>query len=135
MRTGLVTICRAWTIPDRTEVFNYFLWRRQDASRNSISMTAQAHFDHKALEGKSTDEMQEMLWQEKGINWNDLPAGFKRVRVLVRTRTLSDVVYTDKRTGETRTMEDVERHVWEVRDPPIFSQEKDWLLRLIPSLP
>lgn len=29
-------------------------------------MTAQAHFPHDRLQGKSTDQMQEMLWQEKG---------------------------------------------------------------------
>ncbi len=53
---------RAFTIPDPTEVENYFRWRQQDAARNSVSMTAQAHFLHERLQGKSTDQMQEMLW-------------------------------------------------------------------------
>src|SRR5579883_1437511 len=48
---------RAFTIPDRVEVENYFLWRQQDATRNSISMTAQSCFPHERLQSKSTDEM------------------------------------------------------------------------------
>ena len=115
------------------EVFNYFLWRQQDAARNSVSMTAQAHFSHARLQSKSSSEMQEMLWQEKGINWNDLPAGFKRGRVVERVVTIRDVEYVDKRTGETRRQENVQRAEWRVTEPPVFSQERDWLLSRIPG--
>jgi tRNA(His) guanylyltransferase len=124
---------RAFTIPDPTEVENYFIWREQDATRNSISMTAQAHFPHDQLQGKSMNEMQEMLWQEKGINWNDEPAGFKRGRCVVRETIRKDVDYIDKRTGETKTATGVERHVWRVVAPPIFTQDRDWLPALIPG--
>lgn len=124
--------CRVWTIPVRIEVYNYFVWRQQDASRNSISMTAQAHFSHSRLQSKSSDDLQEMLWQEKGINWNNMPVGFKRGRVVERVARTSDVVYTDRRTGEERVQEDVTRHTWQVTEPPIFTQEKEWLLSRIP---
>jgi tRNA(His) 5'-end guanylyltransferase len=60
---------RAYTIPDRTEVLNYFQWRQQDAIRNAVSMAAHAHFSHKSLHGVNTDQMQERLFQEKGINF------------------------------------------------------------------
>jgi tRNA(His) guanylyltransferase len=124
---------RAWTIPQRMEVFNYFLWRQQDCSRNSVSMTAQAHFPHNRLQGKSSNELQEMLWQEEGLNWNDLPVGFKRGRVIERVPVTKDVEYVDKRTGETRRQENVTRHEWRVAEPPIFSQDRTWLLERIPD--
>ncbi len=123
---------RAFTIPDPVEVENYLIWRQQDTARNSISMTAQAHFPHAALQGKSSDEMQEMLWQEKGINWNDMPGGFKRGRCIVRNSIVKDAEYLDKRTGEKRAVAGVERRVWECIIPPIFTQGRDWLRARVP---
>lgn len=75
---------RVFTIPDRTEVENYFVWRQQDATKNSISMVGQANFSHKELHQKNTSEVQDMLMLQKGINWNDEPAGFKRGRVIIK---------------------------------------------------
>ena len=123
---------RAFTIPDPVEVENYFIWRQQDATRNSISMTAQANFSHERLQGKSTDQMQEMLWQEKGLNWNDMPGGFKRGRCVVQGRVVKETDYEDKRTGETRTITGVERRAWECLIPPVFTQERDWLRSRVP---
>lgn len=69
--------CRVWNVPTKEEVANYFLWREQDATRNSISMAAQALYSHNELHGKDSREMQEMMWQ-KGVNWNDYPPQQKR---------------------------------------------------------
>lgn len=49
---------------------NYFVWRQQDAVRNSIQMVGQAFFSQKQLHGKSCNEIQEMLFRERGINWS-----------------------------------------------------------------
>lgn len=62
----------------KEEVTNCILWRQQDATRNSISSAGQAHFSHKQLEGLNSNQIQELLFQEKGINWNDYPTKFKR---------------------------------------------------------
>src|SRR6185295_8156972 len=66
-----------------------FLWREQDATRNSIEMAGQAKFSHTQLFKKNCNEIQEMLWQA-GINWNDYPPFFKRgvfvQRVAVKRR-------------------------------------------------
>ena len=70
--------CRVWTVPNREEAVNTLIWREQDATRNSISMAAQAEFSHKELHKISTKQMQEKLWQERQINWNDYPRRFKR---------------------------------------------------------
>jgi tRNA(His) guanylyltransferase len=69
--------CRVWAVPNLTEAANLLLWREFDATKNSVSMAARAYYSHKALLGKSSREMQEMLF-EKGVNWNDYPAFFKR---------------------------------------------------------
>ena len=76
--------CRVWNVPDRTEAANCFVWRELDAARNSVSMVAQTHFSHNSLQHLSSAQMQERLWQEKGINWNDLPARFKRGGYVLR---------------------------------------------------
>jgi tRNA(His) 5'-end guanylyltransferase len=82
---------RVWTVPTEQEAVNCLLWRELDATRNSIQMAAQALYSHKQLHQKNTAEMQAMLWQ-KGINWQDYPARFKRGgyfqrRVIERTFT------------------------------------------------
>lgn len=124
---------RAFTIPDTVEVENYFIWRQQDATRNSISMTAHAHFAHDSLQGKTSDEMQELLWSKKGINWNDMPGGFKRGRCVVKQQILQDKPYVDKRTGETHIAQDVERYAWTPVVPPVFTREREWLRSYIPQ--
>lgn len=76
---------RVFTIPDPVEVENYFVWRQKDCVRNSISMTAQNLYSHKELNNKNVSEMQEMCFQ-KGTNWNDMPDGFKRGRMIVKNQ-------------------------------------------------
>ena len=68
---------RTFNIP-KEEVANYFVWRQQDATRNSINMLAQYHFSHNTLQGKNTDQVQEMLFRDLNINWNDLATWKKR---------------------------------------------------------
>jgi tRNA(His) guanylyltransferase len=68
---------RLWSVPNRVEAANVFLWRERDATKNSISMAARESYSHNELLGKTANEMQEMLFQ-KGVNWNDYPAFFKR---------------------------------------------------------
>ncbi len=69
--------CRIWTVPNLREAVNAFLWREQDAVKNSISMAVRTYYTHKECDKKNSSEKQDMLWK-KGINWNDYPAYFKR---------------------------------------------------------
>lgn len=83
--------CRAFQLPNRVEAANAFLWREQDATKNAISMAARAYHSHAALDHKNGAEMQEMLFQ-KGVNFNDYPAFFKRgtfVRRITKMRAMS----------------------------------------------
>lgn len=68
---------RVFNIP-KEDVVNYFVWRQQDAVRNSIQSAGQANFSHKQLMNKSCDQIQDMLFVEKGINWNDYAIPCKR---------------------------------------------------------
>ena len=63
--------CRCFSVPNKAEAVNALVWREQDATRNSIQMLGQANFSHARLQNKSCDEIQELLFSEKGINWND----------------------------------------------------------------
>jgi tRNA(His) guanylyltransferase len=102
---------RVFQIPSRIEVENYLIWRQQDAVRNSISSVAQSLYSHKELNGKKTNEMQEMIFQ-KGINWNDYNFRKKRGAVIGKVEVEVD-------GGAIRNR-------WEVVDTPIFTQDREF---------
>ena len=77
LETGAVFDCRAFNIP-KEDVCNCIIWRQQDATRNSIQSLAQSVFSHKELHGLSCDKLQDKLFKERGINWNDLEDYKKR---------------------------------------------------------
>ena len=68
---------RCFNIP-KEEVTNVIYWRQLDATRNSIQMVGQANFSHKELHGKSCNQIQDMLMEQKNVNWNDYPTYQKR---------------------------------------------------------
>lgn len=74
---GAMFDSRVFNIP-KEEVTNLIYWRQLDATRNSIQMVGQANFSHKELQNKSCNAIQDMLFTQKGINWNDFPAYLKR---------------------------------------------------------
>lgn len=127
---------RVFQIPYQEEVINYFIWRQQDATRNSISSVAQAYFSSKELHGKKTSEMQDLLMLQKNINWNDFTPREKRGSLIrkvekkfVRTNHIDDGKTYPIDPDQTYT-----RNVWEA-DPetPIFSQDKVYLRWLMPQ--
>lgn len=67
---------RAFVLPER-EVRNYFIWRQEDATTNSLSMLAQSLYAHGELQGRKWSELQELCWK-KGRNWNNLATAEKR---------------------------------------------------------
>lgn len=62
----------------KEEVTNNLYWRQLDATRNSIQMVGQANFSHKELHGKSCNNIQDMLMEQKNVSWNDYPTYQKR---------------------------------------------------------
>ncbi len=113
---------RAFIIP-KDEVCNYFIWRQQDATRNSIQSLAQANFPHKELNGLNSSKLQDKLMLEKSINWNDLSVPCKRgVCVYYERKPLA----TDN--GEIK----MEQFGWTIdEDIPIFTQNREYIERFI----
>ena len=109
---GAMFDARAFTIP-KEEVCNYFIWRQQDASRNSVQMVAQSLFSHRQLHCKNTDELQDMMFTEHGVNWNDYPTHQKRGTCIVKE------CYDKDGATRSRWVPDLEI--------PIFTQDRDYI--------
>jgi tRNA(His) 5'-end guanylyltransferase len=101
-----------------SDAINCMIWRQQDATRNAVQMLGQTYFNHNELHKKSTDAIQEMLWQ-KGINFNDMPIEFKRG------------VCCYKRAIEVRG---AARTEWYIdKECPIFTQDRNYIERFLPK--
>lgn len=115
---------RVWNLPEH-EVVNAFIWRQQDATRNAIQCMGQAHFSHKQLQGKNCNKIQDMLFSEKGINFNDLPVEQKRGTCTILVK--KEQTIPDKEGGLTVT-----RSRWETDyNIPIFSKDRDYINKLL----
>lgn len=68
---------RVFNIPP-SEVCNYFIWRQQDATRNSVQMLGHHHYSQKQMNGLSNSQVQDKLMSDHQINWNDLEVWKKR---------------------------------------------------------
>ena len=74
---GAMFDARCFNIP-KEEVTNLIYWRQLDATRNSIQMVGQANFSHQELQNKTCNMIQDMLHEQKDINWNDYSTVCKR---------------------------------------------------------
>lgn len=109
---------RAWVLP-QDEVCNYFLWRQQDATKNSISMVAQSQFSPSRLNKLNGSQKQDLLMLEKGINWNELEVWKKR-----------GICITKKEFFKGETL----RTHWVVdHETPIFSQDRNYINQYVYS--
>ena len=105
LNEGAMFDSRCFNIPEE-EVTNCVIWRQQDATRNAIQMLGQCNFSHKELQGKSCNDIQDMLMTQKGINFNDMPIEFKR-----------GVCCRKNEEGK-----------WVIdEEPPIFTQDRDYV--------
>lgn len=107
---------RVFQIP-KDEVNNYFIWRQQDCTRNAIQMLGQANFSHKELHGCSCNVIQEKLFSEKGLNFNDIETTKKRGACIVK---------------EDFLVGDAKRSRWIVdKEIPIFTQDRDYIEKFV----
>ena len=118
---GAMFDARAFNIP-KEEVTNLIYWRQVDAKRNSIQSVGQAYFSHKELDKKSSDMIQCMLFEERGVNWNDYPTHLKRGSCCVKNKIViesDDVVATAQLRDTTANEND-----WIIdNEIPIFKGE------------
>lgn len=102
----------------KEEVTNNLYWRQLDATRNSIQMVGQANFSHKELHGKFCNQIQDMLMEQKNVNWNDYPTYQKRGSCCIKEN------YETENGMRTRWIVD--------KDIPIFKGEgRKYIDRLI----
>ncbi len=107
---------RAWVLP-LDEVCNYFLWRQQDATKNSVLMVALANFPAKQIQYLKRKQLQEKLLLEKDINWNELPHWQKHGVCITKHYYMKG---------------DAQRSKWEVDlETPIFSENRDYIERYV----
>ena len=74
---GAMFDSRVFNLPE-SEVCNYFIWRQNDATRNSIELLGREYFSAKELHKVNCNQIQDKLMTEKNVNWNDCPTFFKR---------------------------------------------------------
>lgn len=116
---------RAFVLP-KEEVCNYFIWRQQDATRNSIQMLAQSMFSHRQLQGKNCGELQDMMFVNHGVNWNDCKTVYKRGSCVKRVSE-SSVKTTPNGFGEPNETVIV-RTTWTIdTEIPIFTQNPQYI--------
>lgn len=124
--------CRVFQVPSLEEACNCLIWREQDAVRNSIQAVGQANFSKKQLYKKSCDCIQEMLFSEKDINWNNFSPHEKRGvyfrRVKVERKFSCEEIEKLPPKHEARSNPDlvIERSdVLELIDIPILTKVKN----------
>ena len=114
---GAMFDSRCFNIP-KEEVCNLVYWRQLDATRNSIQMVGQANFSHKELQGKSCEEIKEMLIAEKGISWEDLYPMYQHGSCCIKVTIETD--------GATRSSWKVDKNI-----PLFIGEEREYIESLI----
>lgn len=115
---------RVFQMPSLGEMHNAILWRQFDASKNSISQYARNMFSHKELYRKNGKEMQEMMFQKNGFNWNNAPTWTKRGVIIRKIKKPIQTVVDGKEVIVDRSFLEPD---WEI---PKFNENPDYLYNL-----
>jgi len=110
--SGALFDSRVFVLP-KEEVCNYFVWRQQDATRNAIEALGRAHFSSKELHKVNCKQIQEKLFTEKGVNFNDMPTSYKRGTCVVKEKYLKD--------GIERTRWGIDNEI------PVFTADRQYI--------
>lgn len=119
---GATFDARVFVLP-ADEVCNYFIWRQQDAIRNSIQSMGQAHFSHKELMNKNCENIKQML-VEKNLKWESIPVPCQRgicvVKKPIKVKTQINM--------EAMTYMEMTRNRWVVDDNiPLFWEDRKYI--------
>lgn len=105
---------RVFNLP-KEEVNNYFLWRQNDASRNSVQMLGHHFFSQKQMHGLNNSQVQDKLMLEKNINWNDVKTWMKRGSCFHSKYPTTSQIWLDE-------------------EIPIFSQDREYISRYVTEI-
>ena len=123
---GAMFDSRVFTIP-KEEVCNYFIWRQQDSTRNSIQSVGQANFSQRELNGKSCNDIQDMLMMQKSINWNNYATTLKRGSCCIK---IDDSITKYDEVGNICDYIPISK--WAIdNETPIFTQDRNYVEKLI----
>lgn len=112
---------RVFIVPDPIEVENYFVWRQQDAERNSVMMLARAYASHKQLAGKKRADQHEII-HKAGDNWAKHPVRFKHGAVVRKFN------YQYEKNPPPHGN-------WYVdEETPVFTKNREYLRALVPII-
>jgi tRNA(His) guanylyltransferase len=120
--------CRIYQTPTLEDATLQILWREIDASKNSVSMLARNHYSHNEVEYLNTNQLQDKLFLEKGINWNNLETKFKRGSYVMNKKVSKPFTkeeldsLPEKHNARKNPNLVIERNVLEVVEMPIFSK-------------
>lgn len=107
---------RAFLIP-KYEIENYFIWRQNDAIRNSINMIGRKYYSSKQLNKISQKQLKEMLLKNQEIKFEELDTHIQRGRVIIKRQyNINDVI----------------RNEWIIeKDTPLFVENRSYIKELI----
>ena len=109
---------RVFIVPEH-EILNYFVWRQNDAMRNSVSMVAQSMFSHKSLQNQKKDDMVKRMLVENHFDF------FNDLEIYKQRGACFEKELFDLNLGNGDT---VKRSRWEVNlNMPVLTEEKDFL--------
>jgi tRNA(His) guanylyltransferase len=124
--------CRIYQTPSIRDAGLQLLWRERDCTRNSVYLTAFHEFSHNVLQNLNSSQLQEKLFQERGINWNDKPVDFKRgsyfkQKTVSKKLTLEELETLPPLHNARKNPDlEVERRVLEKLDLPPLNGDWDW---------
>lgn len=125
LETGAFFDARCFNVP-KEEVVNCLIWRQQDATRNSIQALAQSLYSQKQLSGLKCSQLQDKMFTEKGVNWNNLSTYQKRGACAVKRMMKKKVKLKD---GSSTL---VDRPQWVIDlNIPVFTQNRDYVNSLL----
>jgi len=82
--------CRAFDVHTVSEATNYFVWRQNDAVRNSINSAGFNHFSKTELYKKTQADIYQML-KDSGVTWEDYPEHYKYGTFYMQFETLEEI--------------------------------------------
>ena len=125
LEMGAYFDARCFNVP-KEEVINCLIWRQQDATRNSIQALAQSLYSQKQLSGLKCSQLQDKMFTEKGVNWNNLSTYQKRGACAVKRMMKKKVKLKD---GSSTL---VDRPQWVIDlNIPVFTQNRDYVNSLL----
>lgn len=117
---------KAWQVPNKNEMFAWFLFRQNDCVRNSINQAAQSLFSHKQLVGLTSEKILDKMMEEKGVNWaKNYAEGEKYGRLIYK-----EIVKVESKESPGIF---IDRPKWKIHDAWRLSSDegKDKFLNLI----